>query len=245
MSSNKLIIYFAVFWMALFIENLYAQADASKINVYFFPGQGSDSRIFKKIELPADHKAVFVSYPVPEKGQSLAEYAMTFVPLIDTTLPFILIGHSLGGMICVELADSLTPLETIIISSAKTRYELPFRYRLQKKLPIYKLIPKRIIKIGALLLQPLVEPDRNNCKDTFKAMLKDKEPIYLKRTIHMIINWDRKSYLQDVIHIHGDNDHTIPIRNVDYDFRVKGGSHMMVLTRSSEINELINRILLY
>lgn len=241
--KNQLRFFFLIILFFL-VKCIIAQEEYSKINVYFFPGQGSDKRIFSKIELPAKYEAEFISYPVPAKNQTLEEYAMIFVPLIDTTAPFVLIGHSLGGMICTELTNTLAPLKTIIISSAKSSHEIPFRYRFQKVLPVYKLIPKKLIKTGAIVLQPIVETDRNKYKETFKAMLKTKDPLYLKRTIHMIINWKRKTHLSGIVHIHGDNDHTLPIRNINYDYRVNNGSHMMILTRSKEINRILCEILL-
>ena len=60
----------------------------------------------------------------------------------------------------------------------------------------------------------------------------------------MIINWDRIDFGSNIVHIHGDNDHTIPIKNVNCNFLIQGGSHMMVLTRTKEINKIIISILL-
>jgi hypothetical protein len=75
-------------------------------------------------------------------------------------------------------------------------------------------------------------------------MLNDKDPDFLKRTAAMIIQWERNESREDIVHIHGDNDHTIPIRNVDYDYLIEDGSHMMVYTRADEISDLINKILI-
>ena len=74
-------------------------------------------------------------------------------------------------------------------------------------------------------------------------MLKAKDPLYLKRTVDMIINWDRTSFPDNIVHIHGDEDQTIPLKNVRYDYLIKEGSHMMVLTRADEINLLLSYIL--
>ena len=59
----------------------------------------------------------------------------------------------------------------------------------------------------------------------------------------MIINWDRVNCSEKIIHIHGTKDHTIPIKNVPAHNIVIGGSHMMMLTRSDQISEIINNIL--
>ena len=52
-----------------------------------------------------------------------------------------------------------------------------------------------------------------------------------------------KGLLKRIIHIHGNKDHTIPIKNIQYDYIVEEGSHMMMITRATEINQIIDRIL--
>lgn len=215
----------------------------NKTLVYLFPGQGSDERIFSKINLDTNFLIVNVTYPTPERYSTLNEYAHVISKQIDTTQHYIFIGVSLGGMICSELADFLKPEKIIIISSAKCCKELPFRYNFQKTIPLNKVIPKRLIKFGALILQPIVEPDRNKNKSTFKNMLGNKDPRYLKRTANMIINWKKENYNNKIIHIHGTKDHTIPFCNVKANYVITGGSHMMTLTRGDEINDLIRLIL--
>jgi pimeloyl-ACP methyl ester carboxylesterase len=211
--------------------------------IYLFPGQGSDERLFKHVELPSGYDTVVISYPIPDKHESLPVYAYRFMDDIDTCSPFILMGVSLGGMICTELSDTLSPLHTIVISSAKSRTELPGRYTFQKHFPLNRILPKGLIKGGARLLQGIVEPDRRHDRETFKDMLREKDALYLKRTVDMIVNWDRSSYPEHIVHIHGDSDHTIPVKNVSYDYLLKDGSHMMMLTRAPEINLLLVYIL--
>lgn len=214
----------------------------TQTTVYLFPGQGSDYRIFKYLEFPEIFDTVCMSYPVPDKNETLEHFAYRFIPLIDTSQTYIFVGVSLGGMISSVLSDTLNPEKTIIISSAKCASELPNRYSFQQKIPLNKIVPKRLIKVGALTLQPIVEPDRKKHKETFKAMLGSKDPAYLKRTVNMIINWQKDTYNSKIIHIHGTNDHTIPIKNVNADYIIENGSHMMALTLSDSINVVLKEI---
>jgi len=211
--------------------------------IYLFPGQGSDGRLFEKIKLDFNFQLLHVKFPVPKRGTTMTEYAREISKQIDTTKSYIFIGVSLGGMICCELADYMKPEKIIIISSAKCRSELPFRYRFQKTIPLNKIIPKRMIKAGAQILQPIVEPDRKKNKTVFKSMLKSKSPKYYKRTVNMVINWDRKNYKPSIISIHGTNDHTLPIKNINVNYTIDNGSHMMALTLGEEINKLLLEIL--
>jgi pimeloyl-ACP methyl ester carboxylesterase len=209
--------------------------------IYLFPGQGADCRLFRYIDFPFD--TVHMELLLPQKKATLRQYAREFIPRIDTARPFILIGVSLGGMICAELADTLKPEKIIVISGAKCREELPGRYRFQKAIPLNKIIPKGMVKWGAKILAPIVEPARKQDKDFFKSMIGSKDPAYLKRTVDMVINWDKEDYDNRIIHIHGDRDHTLPHRNVKYDYLVENGTHMMVYIRGDEVSELINKIL--
>lgn len=211
--------------------------------VYLFPGQGSDERLFKHLKLPPGYDTIHISYPIPNKNEGLAEYARRFLQEIDTCTPYILLGVSLGGMICTELHDILEPLHTIVISSAKSRQELPVRYTIQRYLGINRILPKGLIKGSARILQGVVEPDRKYDRSTFRDMLRQKDPLYLKRTVDMIVNWERSTYSDQIIHLHGDRDHTIPINNVKFDYLLEEGSHMMMLTRTWEINLLLAYIL--
>ncbi len=98
-------------------------------------------------------------------------------------------------------------------------------------------------KWGAKVLAPLVEPARKQDIETFRSMIEAKDPAYLKRTVDMVINWDKEGYDESIIHIHGDKDHTLPHRKVRYDYLVENGTHMMVYIRGDEVSKLINKIL--
>lgn len=208
--------------------------------VYLFPGQGADYRLYRDLQFPKGYDTLHISYPIPFKNESMKEFAQRFIPLINQDEPYILVGVSLGGMICTELSDTLHPELTILISSAKSWFELPGHYTFMRIFHMDRLIPKGLVKGGARMLQGIVEPDRKQDPETFKDMLKKKDPLYLKRTGQMIVNWEREEYSRSIYHIHGDADNTIPIRNVQCDCVVKKGSHMMVLTRADEISEIIS-----
>ena len=96
-------------------------------------------------------------------------------------------------------------------------------------LALCEFYPACVLFWGAKVLQPLVEPDRNKNKDTFKSMLYSKNSSYIKRTIRLIIRWKRITNSKKLVHIHGTKDHTIPLRNVVHpNYTVENGSHMMI-----------------
>ena len=65
----------------------------------------------------------------------MADYSRTLAQQIDTSRRFSIIGVSLGGMLAVEMSKYLQPEEVILIASAKTRDELPTKYRFFQKSP--------------------------------------------------------------------------------------------------------------
>ena len=231
--------------MLLLLCTVTIKAQVQKTKIYLIHGQGSDGRLFSKLTLNAAFDTFCLNLPVPAKGTNMQSFAQQLIPKIDTSGPFILIGVSLGGMVAAELNDILHPLQTIIISSAKNNNELPKRYKFMRAFPLYKLFPAGFLKASSFIMQPLVEPDRKKEKAIFKSMLRKKDKHFLKRTIPMIVNWDKKCNNGKVLmHIHGTKDHTIPIKNITESIAITNGSHMMVLTQADLISEKINEILL-
>jgi len=75
--------------------------------------------------------------------------------------------------------------------------------------------------------------------------LNEKSAVYMKRTIHLLIKWEREDNTKKVYHIHGNSDNTLPLKRIQNpDFIVKNGSHMMTLTRGTEISRVLDCILL-
>ncbi len=213
-----------------------------KPKVYLIPGLGSDYRIFSKIDFE-EFDTVIIQRPMPLRLETMENYARRLSQQIDTTRSFALIGVSFGGMLATEIAEQLNPSKTILISSAKNRFELPFQYRFQRVIPVYKIISKRFIKQSSFWIQPLVEPDSKTEKAIFKAMLTDKKPLFLKRSSAMIVRWNRAINTTKINQIHGESDRTIPFRNIKESINIKDGSHMMTLTKAKEINVIVLRIL--
>ncbi len=214
------------------------------MKIYLIPGQGADHRLYSKLKLSPQFVLEYIEFETPEKGASMTAYAKQLSQQIDQSKPFILIGVSIGGMLATEINDLLKPVKTIVISSAKHKNEIPSLYRAQRFLPIYKLIPGRVSKIGAQILQPIFEPARNKEKEIFKQMLKDKDSAFLKRTISMIINWERVTYGPNIISIHGNKDNTLPMKNVKVDYIIQEGSHLMILTKADELSNLLEKLLM-
>lgn len=215
----------------------------SKHKLYLIAGHGSDIRIFSKIIFPENVDTVHLHYIKPNKNETMHEYTVRLSGKIDKTQKFSIMGVSLGGMIACEMTSFLNPEKIIIISSASGRKELPIRYRWMKHLEFYRVFAGWFYKGMTKTAQLIFEPDRMKCGKEFNEMIKDKDPDFIKRGIHMVANWEGNYTNKNFIyHIHGENDHTLPIRNSQPDFIVKNGSHMMALTRAKDISSIIEQI---
>ena len=115
---------------------------AEKLNVYFIPGLGTDRSIFEYLNLPDTNFNIhFLEWIIPENSlESLQSYAHRMSEQIREE-HFVLIGISFGGVIAQEIAKIRVVEKVIIISSIKSKHELPRRLRLVKFLKIYQLSP--------------------------------------------------------------------------------------------------------
>ncbi len=210
----------------------------SQLKVYLIPGQGADGRLFNDWQFNCETEVI--EFIVPKKGELLPSYAARMATVIDTSRPFALVGVSLGGMVAIEIAKQLQPKGTVLIASAKVSKELPPMYRMMRYLHLHKLFPGRFYIQSTLWAQPIFEPMDPILRKFWAGMIKAKDPIFMKRAIHAIVNWQNEIVPRNVLHIHGSNDRTLPIKWVSPDIIIPGGSHVMTLTHSHKLSSLVN-----
>ncbi|MEM1326073.1 MAG: alpha/beta hydrolase [Bacteroidota bacterium] len=223
-------------FMILMMKGLFAQT------LYLIPGTGADHHLFDRLDL-ADYKTVHLDYIEPKPKEEFEQYISRLAERIDTTERFALIGVSLGGMIVTELAEQLQPEAAIVIAGAKHRNELPTTYRIFRHLPVYHLIGGRTMRWSTKRLQPLFEPMDEEAEWLFKDMLNAKSSAFLRAAVRWMIGWERTTYSDSIVHIHGTKDHTLPTKFITADHLIEGGGHMIVYTHASEVNRLILNIL--
>ena len=84
--------------------------------------------------------------------------------------------------------------------------------------------------------------NKDQSMNTNFRRLRDKK--YLDWAIEKIISWDRTEVVQNVIHIHGDADEVFPIKNIENCIVVKGGTHIMILSKFKWFNANLPKIIL-
>ena len=98
------------------------------IDVYMIPGMGTDYRVYRDFNLNYGN-IKYIQWADPGNIRTLEEYAALLKNQIDTSRKYIIVGTSFGGMIGVELSQKLNNPNLILISSAKTKKELPNKYK--------------------------------------------------------------------------------------------------------------------
>lgn len=213
----------------------------SRLVVYAIPGLGVDERLFSRLQLQRAELRV-LQWPEPQAGQSLPEYARLFIPQIDTTTPFALLGVSFGGMCVTELAEELQPVKTILISSAKTSGELPLLIRLARIIPLQRLFSASQFVNLAVLFRRRFGVRAGEETQLFRAMLEKRSRAFFSHTIHAIATWKRTTAPENLVHFHGDKDRLLPFSKIKNPICIRGGNHFMVMHKAQEISEAIDRL---
>jgi len=217
----------------------------SKIHVYFMPGLAASSSIFERIQLPEEiFEMHFLKWLLPEKEETIKQYAKRMSKDIKHENT-ILVGVSFGGILVQEMKPFVKPRKIIIISSVKSNLELPRRMKIAKVTKAYKLIPTKMVgnieffakfAFGSTFVKQRIK--------LYEKFLSVRDKNYLDWAIDQIVNWERVDVDEDIIHIHGDEDEVFPIKYIKKCIKVKGGTHIMILSKYRWLNDNLPKIML-
>jgi pimeloyl-ACP methyl ester carboxylesterase len=186
---------------------------------------------------------VFIPWLRPLKNEAIEEHARRLSAVITEPNP-ILVGLSFGGILAIEVAKILAGAKLILISSMKTRSEVPYYFRLAGKMQLHRLLPIRLLKWSSPVTYWLFGVRRSAEKKVLKDVLKNTDSFYLRWAFAQIVNWSNRTVRPEIIHIHGLSDHLLPVRFVKADKKITGGGHLMVMTHAAQVNRLLKEILI-
>jgi len=208
------------------------------------PGLAASAAIFERIVLPNDvFETVLLEWEIPLDKETLPEYAKRIAKKIQHPNP-VLIGVSFGGILVQEMAKFIEARKVIIISSVKTNLEFPRRMKVAKTTKAYKLIPTNLLANIESLSAFSFGTKINQRLKLYEKFLRVRDKRYLDWAIEQIILWDRTVADENVIHIHGDADDVFPIKYIRNCIVVKGGTHVMILSKYKWFNENLPKIIL-
>jgi len=212
------------------------------VRAYFISGLGADKKAFQRIQLPQGYEPVYLEWISPQKEESLTDYARRFSSQIKNDDAFILIGLSFGGMLATEIAKLRKPLKTIIISSIGSSNELPWYFKRAGRIGLHKYVPIKLLG-AATVLKNMMGAASKEDKAIIYHYAKFADPGLIRWSLNAIINWQQPERLPGIVHLHGSNDHMLPLRFTHPDYIIKNGGHLMVFNKAEEVNKILGDVL--
>ncbi|MFN8260327.1 MAG: alpha/beta hydrolase [Chitinophagales bacterium] len=206
-------------------------------NVYFFSGLGADERVFQYVDLSFCHP-VFIKWNLPFQDESIESYALRLSEQIRDPHP-ILAGVSFGGMMAIEIAKLIQTEKVILISSAKTRFELPPNFRGAGKINAHKIIPTTLLQKATAINHLLFSVTSEVEKALLDKIISDTHPEFLLWAIDKIVHWENEFIPEHFLHIHGAKDRILPCSYIQADYVIPEAGHFMIVQQAAAISKIM------
>ena len=214
------------------------------IHVYLMPGMAANPTIFEHIKLPEDQFQIhWLEWMIPQKKESLESYAKRMITHIKHD-NVVLLGVSFGGILVQEMSKYMTLRKLFVVSSVKSKHELPKRMKLMKYTKAYKLLPTQLVGNIDFLAKYAFGETITKRIELYKKYLSVSDKQYLDWAIEQVIEWDQEHPNDEAIYIHGDNDAVFPHSCSGECIVIKGGSHIMVINKFKWFNENLPKLIL-
>lgn len=214
------------------------------MNVYFISGLGADKRAFQYLQLDADIKVHHLEWFSNNKNETIEQYAQRMAEHIDATQPFCLVGLSFGGIVANEIAKFVKPDKLFLLSTAKTRSELPLLFRIAGTLGLHHLMPIKSFFKNKKMVYRFFGAKSEREQHLLDEILKDSDPNFIVWAIDKIAKWKNTQLPEHYLHLHGDKDIIFPIKYIKNCKKVEEGTHLMVVKKFRAVSESINGFLL-
>lgn len=212
------------------------------IHIYCMPGMAASPKIFEYLKFPMNFQIHLLSWIPPIKDEPLSDYAKRMCKRVVHKNP-ILLGVSFGGILVQEMAKYVSAKKIVIVSSIKSRGELPLPMKMAKRTNAHKLLPTQWIEnIDNLTIFAFGKGIKKRVA-LYQRYLSERNSEYLDWAINALVRWDQNKFSNKLIHIHGDSDSVFPIKNlINPFFKIKGG-HAIIITESIWFNKELPAIL--
>lgn len=209
------------------------------------PGMAANPTVFERIDLPNDQfKIIWLSWKIPQEGESLSEYAERMVEQVKKDEPVVLIGVSFGGILVQEMSKFIKIKRLIIISSVKTMNELPVRMKIARQTGVYKILPTGLLNYMTQIEKlPLGDLVSKRLK-LYQQYLSVNDKEYLKWAIKEMLCWNQDEPIEGIVHIHGEDDMVFPVKNIEDCIVVPKGTHIMILMKYKWFNKHLPELIL-
>lgn len=211
-------------------------------NIYLLSGLGIDHSVFQKLDFGENHIHQIPWIKPKSKDESIEDYAARLTSYIKHENP-VLIGLSFGGMMAIEIAKLIKTEKLILLSTAKTNVEFPIQIQCIRFLKLHKLFPLTWLKSNNFITNWIFGATTKSDKKYLTKVLLEIDNSVLIWSVNAILKWKNQTILNNIVHIHGSNDHIFTKGKNFCNYTIKDGGHLMILDKSKEINKLINKII--
>lgn len=212
------------------------------MKIYLLPGLGFDHRIFARLDL-GGLDVEYINWIEPKANEPIRDYAKRLAASIDDRgVPVILIGYSFGGIVSQEIAALKKIEKIILLSSIKSREELPFLFKIIKPLRIHKVFTKEFSRKTVQYWGKNHGFEAAATQDLFKSMVGGYSNNYLQWALEALSGWSPPEVpiSTSIFQIHGAADKTFPITRIRKPDRIiENGGHIMVYNQPRVISDIL------
>ena len=204
------------------------------------PGMGTGPEIFEYLKFPVRYEIIFLSWIPPLGNESLTSYAKRMCKFVKHKNP-IFIGVSFGGILIQEMRKFIKCDKVIIISSIKSRDELPRFMKISSILGLHRLIPSYLIRNIESLIHLFYGSKMKKKFLLYQKYFTVRDPNYILWAINSIVNWQGLNTENNIIHINGDKDKIFSINKLKDPYIKINGDHAIILTRHDWFNNFLSK----
>ena len=193
--------------------------------IYILPGMGANTNMYsgpwRKIQ-----NATFINWPKYNGEKTISAVAESIIKRYSILPSDSVAGSSLGGMVSLEIAETLGIRNVYLFGSAVSKNEINPLLRLLS--PLSGITPITFMQAIA-----------GKFKNETLTMFNSSEAEFIKAMCHAVGNWQGyKGDLSIVKRIHGEKDKIISCCGACK--TIKDGGHLIVMTHATDCIEIMN-----
>lgn len=199
--------------------------------IFLLPGLGATADLFADYQFPFPSRTV--EYPAPcSRDEGFTDYARRLITENSIRPGDSLIGVSLGGMMACEIARHISIRKITLVSSCTDSQHIQPVIRRMR--PFSRVVPWRFIQ-RVPFPNFILGPTRKRAM----AMLRVANAEFIPWACLNAAVFHCPARHPDLVQIHGDRDPVFPISRQEIHHTVRGGDHLMILSRRQEIEPLL------
>ena len=211
------------------------------MKVYVISGLGADFKVLEKLKFNSNLEIIFIDWLIPELNESFQSYISRMAEMISIQEDFYLLGYSFGGILVQEIHKIKPAKKIVIMASIKSDTEKSLVMKAGKITKITQILPLKFYGSGPTESYAFIRKIFDSKNANIMTYLRLRDPYYLKWSIQQILDW-KMDKIPEVIQILGENDLVFPLKNIQPDSIIKGGTHLFPLTKNKEVSAVLAEI---